>query len=624
MVLKNLLNSSVRAFVLFASITTLNPAQAGNGGIGGEKDPEKRIVRSKTKILKDDGIKKNLQDSPSNQILHQLLLLELEPETTLSLQCACKDWFDLIQQKKATLINKVNEFNAEELKRISQSFVRQCLFHPETFLSLHNRVASLDCDKYKDKPCAPYGTFVPYYASRETIPDGIMNYMSVVHSAKKYHPFFSKMCVRKFYPCEDFKSIALTDRILRNYNRGNEWTSLQKLFVEVSSPKKSEEFIKNSKNFESFRKYLTSPKNFQSIHERFMSIGYLVRSGNTIAQDWLNHNSRLLNKYFEFSIRDFDTILKDSHCANFINQPFWSAYVNNVQAVKSQLEIIRLIADTPFSLKLNPEKIEKFWAYVNIQHPLMLNEYSDFIEDLLNTLPYPPSGKLKALYKGVDYKNVYAVVEQVVKSYMDENKYDKAIQVLEHSQKNVRKSSFRFQILFKMAECILISQNKEKFAKAQECIDFIYAEFIKQKRDEIDTFYETQKMDEEAKSLKECELNILKMGMSLSKKNFVGLSPAHLACFEVGEIIYGELGKVILSALKPQLPDIDQVSKPIRKALSNEASRGFSLDTFKTQAGGNLMIHYGDVLEYLLKGYFKNHSKDKKEFTKLRNLWDRR
>ena len=130
----------------------------------------------------------------------------------------------------------------------------------------------------------------------------------------------------------------------------------------------------------------------------------------------------------------------------------------------------------------------------------------------------------------------------------------------------------------------------------------------------------TKNIDENRYSIKKDHLFILKGSLALSEQRFDEAlhyfkdvtSPDLLACGYPCEYT-----KVILGALKTQLPHLHKMPKKVLKIFAKELSKKFSISEFATPSGRCLILNYGDVLQYLLKKHFKLHPLDKHNFNEL-------
>jgi hypothetical protein len=195
--LKNLLKSSVSAFVLLGALSSFDSSQAGNTHPGGngrndengkprahrrrhqdqdvrtqedvspelqyiltpfgtssngsgneeEATPEKNPTgKAKKKLIRESkkASTHNREDSHFSAFpdeITQLIMFHLNPEAALQAQLVCKKWHALIADGVQTGLEALENPSKEDEKR-NPEFLRTLLFHPSTFVATHKKLAS--------------------------------------------------------------------------------------------------------------------------------------------------------------------------------------------------------------------------------------------------------------------------------------------------------------------------------------------------------------------------------------------------------------------------------------------------------------------------------------------------
>lgn len=646
--LKSLLRSSVSPLVLVGILATFNPAIAGNSGLGGEQKPDE--TKNKIIPLKKESDPNHKQTAPSKtqlssppkrfdqkdseamgifhgipQDLSQLMFVLLAPEDTTNSELTCKIWYNLINDKKDFFLSKINNLNKEELETLSPQYLRPFLFHYDTFSLIHGKISSL----YYGQIIEPMTT-QSVQETNSPLSKSIENYESLLFQAGDLHPSFKRICFQ-YEPCKNFKHLMYAAVITGGSG------ALQNLFL-----KSLEEHPFEMKNLPQL---MMSPDNLPHLHKHLIALRCLAIAKNEAAAMRMQAFIAILGNFYQ------ENIVQD-HCfssqqksvkkliqknSTYMSQPIWStyAYGDIFPLLNNQLALICQIANTSYINQLNPEIVKNFFEYFGSLYPSKKTTLDSMAPSLLGEI-YDAQGKnsdkfiiLDELSERVDQDNLFKVLEVIVSPLILNGEYDKALQILEDAHKKVGDSPFRFQLLFQRALCILASQNPEHFQQAKEDIDAISTHFDILQTDEFDTpFALTIGENENRKTINE-------VGHRITKDQFLVLKGS-LAIYEqrfddafqyLNAITSQDLlscicypsnsQKVILGALKSQLPHIQEVPKKLLKLFTKEINKNFSLNNFQLQPWHSLILNYGDVLHYLLKGYFKTHPLDQQNFNKL-------
>lgn len=670
---KNMLKSSVSFLVLISFISSIDPSHAGNAG-GGEKDPGKNGIRVQRKQQNTGLNFQEVAQNPEERVLAVLyervkepdkelqkaqVLLELgpeglglvlnqgissgrvplkvllAPETELDLQCISKQFDKVVRAYRQNTLNYITSMRNEELKNLQSSHLKQFLLNPESFFLLHKRLAYL---------------YVNFVQSPET--DLILRrYTFLIRDNKEFQPFFAKMCVEDLNPLKNYEEVLFANGIIMHSTDCQEYILQQRqktsilekngYFWQMNSyvgdikDKDQSVYLHEILNFPEF---VEDPKNFQALHQYLMTTRYMSKSNHPSAKQEKRKLEIFSSSLFEYFENKINKLRKKGYEVfaeknpHFMNQPFWSIYDTSGKNNNNQLRLLERIADTPLVKQLNREKIKVFWAYITKRYPDLYSDYRVSMANLFNVLPHSIPNEVANLYNGVDPNHLDRVMLQVVEPYMNVNNYKEALGVLEHSYTigEQLKSPFRFQILFKLAECSLASPGLGSLQKAGEYIEILLTEFnFGRKTDELDTPFHAKVPGEfptlpgsDAGShdpnvlkdrLSKKQVDTLQLGFILRRNKVANVQEA-MERLEPHEIFYGKFSEPILRILKSSLPP-QTLSKDLRKLLAHKAEKGFSLDFFKTRQ--KMLTKYGDVYKYFLKGYFKKNPLKARKFQKL-------
>jgi tetratricopeptide (TPR) repeat protein len=546
----------------------------------------------------------------------QLMFIFLTPEATKNSEFVCKLWHNLINDTKNNLISHLKNLRSEELENLSSQDLKKFLFHYDTFSLIHDKISSLY-----------YGQV--FQNTDSFFPKSIGNYESLLFQTTELHPSFKRICFH-YEPCKNFKHLMYAAAITRGS------LNLQNLFLKSLDEYPFE--------MQKFPQLITNPTNLKPLHNHLIALRCLASCKNNVADMRMEAYVEVLHNYFQENINLATSIPSQQKAVQgfvkkhpkYINQPLWStyAYGNIFSLLDNQLAIICQIANTTFMSRLDPETVKKFCEYFGALFPRKKSILDSMIPVILSDI-YAAKGnnseKLKSLSELseiVDQDNLSRVVYDVVCSFIEGGQYDKALQILEEAHRKVGDSPFRFQLLFQRALCILTSQNKDHFLQAKEDIDAISTQFDILQTDEFYTPYvrtisekeNTITITENVHSIKKDQLLILKGSLAIYEQRFddafqnlKDITSRNLVSCEYP----GVAQKVILGALKTQLPHVHRMPKELVKLFSKEISKKFSMAVFETPRWRNLILNYGDVLHYLLKSHFKTHLLDQQNFNQL-------
>lgn len=681
--LKNILKSSVSFVVLISFISSIDPSHSGNTG-GKETEPEKNSIRVQ-RTQQNTGLNfQEVAQNPEERVLAVLyervkepdkelqkaqVLLELgpeglglvlnqgissgrvpliAPETMLDLQCVSKQWAKVIRAYRQNTLNYITSMSNEELKTLQSDSLKQFLLYPDSFCLLHERLA-------------------PLYVNSPTPPLGVKSYTYLIMDNREFQAFFAKMCVEDLNPLKNFEEVAFATGIIRDLAECQEYilrernrkTSILKkneyfqYFLDFKDKEHPVDLRKSVAEIVSFPEFVEDPKNFQALHQYLMTTRYMSKSNYPSAKQEkrkLEIFSSSLFKYFENKInkmrkKGYEVFAKKN--PHFMNQPFWSIYDHSSMNLNNQLKLLEMFADTPLVVQLNRGKIEAFWEYIEKHYHDLYSDHRVSMAHLFNVLPpHSIPDDVVILYNGVDPNHLDRVMLQIVEPYMNANKFKESRKVLEHSYtiREQLKSPFRFQILFKLAECSLVLPGLGSLQKAGEYIENLLTEFnFGRKTHVLDTPFhakapgefptlagsdagshdptiiqtknniELHVLNDRLSFLHRKQVDILHLGFILRRNYFPNVKE-EMKRFEDHEIFYGEFSEPILRILKSSLPP-QTLSKNLRNLLVYKAEEGFSLDFFKTRQ--KMLTKYGDVYKYFLKGYFKKNPLKARKFQKL-------
>ena len=496
--LKNFLKTSVSAFILLGTLSTLAPSHAMEDG---DDYGDKTKITKKNVISNSEGLDGNFSLLPEEVTQHILSLVD--PENIPSVALTCKKWLRITLNDE-----KFRKLFYNKSKNIAQ-FYWLIRSSPHKFLPLvyahFEKLANL----------YPLSLVSHEREIDAEVPNNVITFITLSHDfsklvigLRKYHFMF----VEKFRALDplDSQKVALASLILKECPR-----------IQLDLKEKT---IENSLfDLNQFPELVKDPKNHSPLQQQLMGLKLLALSEDAEAQTQFqnfsaNTLSPLLNSLWEKIIRikypeaeskneknsesesDEDEI--DQELAYLVNQPFWSAFTNDYQAHKEEIDIASTIMQSSFSKSLDPEKYKKFGDYCFTVFPSLLSTSSvvSFYKGIGEI--YEAQGNqaeqrnnLKKLYSIMDKKNLRNILE-IAELYTDLDEYGKALRILDEASKEVGEEPIRFCFQENQVECILNLQLKNRFSEAKNYIDALLKQFPKDKK-ELSIYYPTLYDEEE-------------------------------------------------------------------------------------------------------------------------------
>jgi hypothetical protein len=541
--LKNFFKSSVSAFVLLGTLSTLDPIHAGNTHPGGngrneeideksekasakkrnrrqpqpdapaqneispdlryiltpfgapsneslnqeESSPEqnptgkskKQLVRESKKARRYNQKHSDFSRFPAE--LTQLILFHADPETILRAQLVCKDWNRLIESGKQTRLNLLNN-PAKEDEQKNPNFLRTLLFHPSTLVAGHRELAS----RYFEEVIRPTLAKVPESPDDTENSEPEPTIIGSVESPDLH----SLEIVENFTSVISRNHLPFLSRMYVHYDPS---IHFKEVFLASHTIKESPEMqdllkqVTHATSFEmaDFPKLVKNQKNHQGLKQHLMALKILTLSGNEEAKERMKAFNEVLLSYYEAFSNDPDQFVKKN--PSFLNGPLWGAYTVKTEpdVNNPELHTLSLLMQSKHSLGLELEPIRAFAGYIFTvapQNSLWFYGLLDDVEYLQKGLHAPSSALLNSLdsqYKELDKRNLPELA-RIAPIYSSIGSYDRALQILKDAHERVGNSPFRFKILWQMAECILNWGDSTLLDQAGEYLQTIWEEVQRQ------------------------------------------------------------------------------------------------------------------------------------------------
>ena len=136
------------------------------------------------------------QGLPFNIIGH--ILGQLDIGTCLSAQLTCKHFYNLIAQRKHSLIHTLKDPKKALLQKMTTPFLKEMFFHPDTVISAYFAFSHIDL-REED----------PLF-----IPESIEIFERLVQDHPKTHSFLTRIFIQ-LDPIKNYKNVRLASRFIK-------------------------------------------------------------------------------------------------------------------------------------------------------------------------------------------------------------------------------------------------------------------------------------------------------------------------------------------------------------------------------------------------------------------------